>query len=86
MAASAHLHAPGVAQVRAREAAALLATARFCCRSALARAESRGLHQRTDLPDTDPGQAHCLITGGLSSIWVEPRRLPHPPPPGGDLA
>ncbi|WP_438029174.1 hypothetical protein [Sorangium sp. So ce233] len=32
------------------------------------------------------GQAHCLITGGLSSIWIEPRRLPHPPHPGGDLA
>ncbi|WP_437513771.1 FAD-dependent oxidoreductase [Sorangium sp. So ce1099] len=92
--ASAHLHAAGVAQVRAREAAALLATARFCYRSALARAESRGLHQRTDLPDTDPAQAHCLTTGGLSSIWVAPRRLPDQrpssaPPPAphqGDLA
>ncbi|WP_437878097.1 FAD-dependent oxidoreductase [Sorangium sp. So ce513] len=84
--ARAHLRAAGVDQIRAREAAALLATARYCYRSALARAESRGLHQRTDLPDTDPGQAHCLISGGLSSIWVEPRRPPHLQPPGGDLA
>ncbi|WP_437626045.1 FAD-dependent oxidoreductase [Sorangium sp. So ce1151] len=88
--ASAHLRAAGVAQVRAREAAALLATARFCYRSALARAESRGLHQRTDLPDTDPEQAHCLTTGGLSSIWVAPRRLPDQrlssAPHQGDLA
>ncbi|WP_437614301.1 FAD-binding protein [Sorangium sp. So ce834] len=89
--AEAHLHAAGAARVRAREAAALLATARFCYGSALARAESRGLHQRTDLPHTDPDQAHCLATGGLSSIWVEPRRPPHgsgPPAPAdrGDLA
>ncbi|WP_437727485.1 FAD-binding protein [Sorangium sp. So ce861] len=91
--AEAHLHAAGAARVRAREAAALLATARFCYRSALARAESRGLHQRTDLPHTDPDQAHCLATGGLSSIWVEPRRPPHEPgppapdaPDRGDLA
>ncbi|WP_437320091.1 FAD-dependent oxidoreductase [Sorangium sp. So ce385] len=91
--AEAHLHAAGAARVRAREAAALLATARFCYRSALARAESRGLHQRTDLPHTDPDQAHCLATGGLSSIWVEPRRPTHgsgPPAPDapdrGDLA
>ncbi|WP_437337829.1 FAD-binding protein [Sorangium sp. So ce394] len=82
--AEAHLHAAGAARIRAREAAALLATARFCYRSALARAESRGLHQRTDLPHTDPDQAHCLATGGLSSIWVEPRRPTHgsgPPAP-----
>ncbi|AUX31203.1 MULTISPECIES: FAD-dependent oxidoreductase [Sorangium] len=88
--AEAHLHAAGAARVRAREAAALLATARFCYGSALARAESRGLHQRTDLPHTDPDQAHCLATGGLSSIWVEPRRPPHgsgpPAPDQGDLA
>ncbi|WP_437680821.1 FAD-dependent oxidoreductase [Sorangium sp. So ce131] len=81
--AAAHLHADGVAQIRAREAAAMLATARFCYRSALARAESRGLHRRTDLPDTDPGQTHHLIAGGLSAVWVEPYRPPHR---RGDLA
>ncbi|WP_437758910.1 hypothetical protein [Sorangium sp. So ce1389] len=48
------------------------------------------LHQRTDLPDTDPEQAHCLTTGELSSIWVAPRRSPRQRPPSaphqGDLA
>lgn len=56
--------------VRAREAAALVATARWVYRSALARTESRGLHQRADFPSTDPAQHHHLITGGLDEVYV----------------
>ena len=45
-------HGPGdgLAAVKAREAAALTATSRWAYRSALARAESRGMHRRRDMP------------------------------------
>jgi len=71
-AASAHLHAAGRARVRAREAAALLATARFAYRSALARDESRGLHRRLDRPESDPRYTHHYATSGLEEVLVRP--------------
>jgi succinate dehydrogenase/fumarate reductase flavoprotein subunit len=55
---------------RAREAASLVACGRWSWAAALARTESRGLHQRTDFPDPDPRQARRLVVGGLSSAWV----------------
>jgi succinate dehydrogenase/fumarate reductase flavoprotein subunit len=61
--------------LRAREAAAMLATARFINVSALARTETRGLHRRSDFPDLDPGQGHHLISGGLDRVWVHCRPL-----------
>jgi succinate dehydrogenase/fumarate reductase flavoprotein subunit len=61
--------------LRSREAAALLATARWINASALARTETRGLHRRSDFPDLDPAQEHHLITGGLDEVWVERRPL-----------
>lgn len=60
--------------LRAREAAALTATARWMFRSALERRESRGMHIRTDFPATDPAQRVHLISGGLDQPWV--RREP----------
>jgi succinate dehydrogenase/fumarate reductase flavoprotein subunit len=59
--------------LRGREAAAMLATARWINVSALARTETRGLHRRSDFPDLDPGQEHHLISGGLDDVWVTRR-------------
>jgi succinate dehydrogenase/fumarate reductase flavoprotein subunit len=69
-AASAHLHGVGADAIRAREAAALLVCGRHAYRSALVREESRGLHRRLDLPDTDPGQLHHHASSGLSHVRV----------------
>jgi succinate dehydrogenase/fumarate reductase flavoprotein subunit len=70
--AKARLVAPGTGRIRAREAAALLACARWAYRSALARSETRGLHRRLDAPAVDPAQTHHLHSGGLDQAWVEP--------------
>jgi succinate dehydrogenase/fumarate reductase flavoprotein subunit len=69
--ARARLWADGAGRIRAREAAALLATARWAYRSAASRIESRGLHRRLDAPALDPAQTHRLRTGGLDEPWVE---------------
>jgi succinate dehydrogenase/fumarate reductase flavoprotein subunit len=66
--ARAHLAATGRARVRTREVGALLACARFAYRAALARHESRGLHQRLDAPELDPAQTHSLASAGLDEI------------------
>jgi succinate dehydrogenase/fumarate reductase flavoprotein subunit len=55
--------------LRTREAAALVATGRWCVSSAIRRAESRGMHQRTDAPCTDPGFTGTIEVGGLDSVW-----------------
>ncbi|TWB49545.1 FAD-dependent oxidoreductase [Nitrospirillum viridazoti] len=65
--------APGAAataRVRAREAAALVACARWSTATALARGETRGLHRREDAPGLSPNLAHRLLTGGLDTVWV----------------
>jgi succinate dehydrogenase/fumarate reductase flavoprotein subunit len=64
------------AQARSREAAAMLATARWMYRSAAARTETRGMHKREDFPAGDAGQHHRLTTGGLDQVWVRPAPLP----------
>jgi len=61
--------------LRAREAAAMLATARWMYRSGLARKESRGMHRRDDFPNQDEGFRHYITTGGLDEVWTSPR--PH---------
>ncbi|MCK1695245.1 FAD-binding protein [Bradyrhizobium sp. 144] len=61
--------------LRARESAAMLATARWMYRSALARQESRGMHRRDDFPDLDQRQRHYVTTGGLDEVWTSIR--PH---------
>lgn len=65
--------------VKAREAAAMLATARWMYRSALARTESRGMHKRDDFPDLDRRQRFYLVTGELDDVQVWARPAPRHP-------
>jgi succinate dehydrogenase/fumarate reductase flavoprotein subunit len=67
---------------KAREAAALVATARWAYASALARRETRGMHRRTDYPALDENQQHTLVVSGLDDLWV---RSATNAPPVGDL-
>ncbi|MBF6424477.1 FAD-binding protein [Nocardia cyriacigeorgica] len=60
----------GAERLRAREAAAMLAVARWTKYSALARTESRGIHRRTDFPETDGGWRVRLRSGGLDTVSV----------------
>ncbi|MET0315060.1 MAG: FAD-binding protein, partial [Hansschlegelia sp.] len=54
--------------VRAREAAAMTAVARWMYRSGLARDETRGMHRREDRPGTDDRLRRHLFTGGLDDV------------------
>ena len=69
-------HADPAAEIllRTREAAGLVATARWCSVAAQARNESWGLHQRTDAPGTDPRLARRLRVRGIDRILVLPER------------
>lgn len=58
--------------VKAREAAAMTATARWMYRTALHRTETRGMHKREDYRHLDEAQKHRLISGGLDEISVRP--------------
>lgn len=64
--------APPLNILRAREAASMVATARWMYNSGLHRTETRGMHKRTDCPQADPSQQHHLISGGLDEVWVKP--------------
>nr|WP_242605974.1 FAD-binding protein [Frankia sp. Cppng1_Ct_nod] len=69
------------AVVRSREAAAMLAHARWMYRSALSRPETRGVQVRDDHPDTDPALVHRIRVGGLDRVWTavgEARPDTHP--------
>jgi succinate dehydrogenase/fumarate reductase flavoprotein subunit len=55
-------------RVRAREVAAMIATARWMYTAALARKETRGLHSLEEYPDTDPAQQYRLIVSGIDEI------------------
>jgi succinate dehydrogenase/fumarate reductase flavoprotein subunit len=56
--------------LRGREAAAMVATARFMYETARHRTETRGMHKREDFPGLDAAQQRRLVTGGLDRIWV----------------
>ncbi|GAA2637200.1 FAD-binding protein [Dactylosporangium fulvum] len=56
--------------LKARQAAAMAAHARWMYRAALARDESRAMHRRDDRQATDPGLARRLLTGGLDEVWT----------------
>jgi succinate dehydrogenase/fumarate reductase flavoprotein subunit len=62
--------------VRAREAVAMVATARWMYRSALARQETRGMHKRDDFPQQVEAQRHYLTVGGLDEVWTRARPAP----------
>jgi succinate dehydrogenase/fumarate reductase flavoprotein subunit len=62
--------------VRSREAAAMVATARFMYTTAQQRAETRGMHKRQDFPALDPAQQRRLVTRGLDEIHVRPEGSP----------
>ncbi|MBD2567947.1 FAD-dependent oxidoreductase [Anabaena lutea] len=57
--------------VRTREAAGMVATARWMYSSALERKETRGMHKHLDYPQQDTNQQHHLISGGLDQVWVK---------------
>lgn len=61
--------------VKAREAAAMLATARWMYQSALSRQETRGMHRRRDYVQLDPLQRHRVICGGLHQLWVDRKQV-----------
>jgi succinate dehydrogenase/fumarate reductase flavoprotein subunit len=61
--------------VQAREATAMVATARWMYASALERKETRGMHKHLDYPKQDPNQYHRLVSGGLDQVWVKPQKL-----------
>ncbi|RJO80357.1 FAD-binding protein [Nocardia panacis] len=60
----------GPDRLRARQAAALLAVARWTKYSALARTESRGMHRRTDHPGAAADWRVRLRSGGMERVWV----------------
>lgn len=68
--------------LRARETLAMAATARWCYLAAEQRRESRGMHQRSDLPGHAPGFDAHLRIGGLDRLWTRldtlPQTLPLP--------
>ncbi|MFD7393581.1 FAD-binding protein [Streptomyces virginiae] len=66
------LHGEGADLVRARQAAAMTAHARWMYAAALARSESRGMAKRLDHPDQDPAQHHRILVGGLDRVWTRP--------------
>jgi len=71
-----HLGGDGPDLVKARETAALVASARWCYGAASARHESRGMHQRADAASQDERFNARLLVGGLDRVWT---RLEHNP-------
>jgi len=66
----------GLGAVKSREAAALTATSRWAYASALARAESRGMHRRLDLPEARPEFLCAFEASGLDRIDVARSAIP----------
>jgi succinate dehydrogenase/fumarate reductase flavoprotein subunit len=60
---------------KAREVAAMTATARLMYHSAKERTETRGMHKRADFPALDPNQRYRLISSGLDEIKVRTEQV-----------
>jgi succinate dehydrogenase/fumarate reductase flavoprotein subunit len=58
--------------LRGREAAAMVANARWMYATARYRTESRGMHKHQDFPRPDPAQQRRLVSGGIDAVWVRP--------------
>lgn len=73
-----HDIADGLAPVAARDvykqrqAQAMVAVARWITAASLARPESRGLHRREDVPESDHRYEHRILVGGLDTVWTTP--------------
>jgi len=61
---------------RAREAAAMVAHARWMYNAARERTETRGMHKRADHPQLDPGQQQRRLVHGLAEVsnGLDPQR------------
>lgn len=70
------LSGAGLDAVRSREAAALTATSRWAYAAALARAESRGMQRRLDVPAADPAFVCSFEVSGLDRIEVARSAIP----------
>ena len=62
--------------LRAREVVAMAATARWCYGAAEQRRESRGMHQRSDMPRQDAQFDAHIRVGGLDHLWSRHDPLP----------
>lgn len=69
------VEAVGNATMPARQAAAMVAHARWMYTSALVRNESRGMAKRLDHPELDPAQHHRITSGGLDEVWARPEAV-----------
>ena len=63
-------------RIKAREAAAMAATARWMYAAALTRRETRGMHTLLEYPDPNPDQQHRLTVSGIDHIQVYPEGQP----------
>ncbi len=66
-------------KVRAREAAAMAATARWMYAAALTRKETRGMHTLAEYPDIDPAQAHRLLISGVDRLSIRTEAVTYAP-------
>lgn len=57
-------------RVKAREAAAMVANARWMYTAALARRETRGMHTMQEYPEIDPALNHRLLVSGFEQIRI----------------
>lgn len=63
---------PARAVYKQRQAVAMVAAARWITAASLARPETRGLHRREDLPESNRRFEHRILVGGLDDVWTTP--------------